>query len=579
MQRREFLGGLALAATARGASEQPEKKSATEALDLERKIQDTLAGRRPYEPLAYPYFSPDYKLPFTHIGTEKQLFLDNFMLEHLDGIERVIVKPRKHSRPLIEFSNLPWEGVAFNPLICAALYDPDDRKFKLWYTQSLSGDPYGTGQVLCYAESADALNWQKPLLATGIPYKEHKATNIVHADDVSGCGLALNPDRSDRDRKFLLLYSPVLEARKQGLRSFSRVAQSADGLRWKVISRDVEQRHQHESRIFWDESIRQWVAFSQYSHHWHYGPRSRQIGRQTSEDFIHWSPKEVVLSVDWDPTLDPDREFHDASIRKVGGLYIAIVGEAHTEPLWSSRTENVRGMYAGTVWRDQFRVSPALYVSRDGRRFTRAHGPEPWVENGPPGSQDYGFIAQTPAGALYHDGQMVIPYCAIPTKQWALPRRDWVMVPEPARRDQERALDEAKGFGTSGGDSSTDSKRLRRAVGGLLLREDGWAMLRPRNEHGRVLTKQFIFAGNQLRLNADCNFGYIRVELLNPLFEPYQGFSADDCDAVHHGTESIWHTLTWKGKADVRALWNKPVMIRFHLYQAELYAFQFVETA
>lgn len=208
---------------------------------MQHKIDDTLSGRRPYEPLAYPYFSPDYKLPFTHIGTEKQLFLDNFMLEHLEGVERAIAVPEKHPRPLIRNTNLPWEH-EFSGGVAAAMFDCDDRKFKMWYSQSLSGDLYSTGQVLCYAESTDALNWEKPLSERCFPYQEHKATSIVHADDVSGPGLAVNHDRSDPNRKFLLAYEPVLEARKQGLRVLSRVAASPDGLRLQVIARDTPQR-------------------------------------------------------------------------------------------------------------------------------------------------------------------------------------------------------------------------------------------------------------------------------------------------------------------------------------------------
>jgi hypothetical protein len=576
MRRREILKTFAAvgAATA-GAQTPPEKKSPTEPLDLEHKIRDTIAGRRPYEPLAYPYFSPDYKLPFLHIGTEKQLFVDNFVLEELAGVERVIVKPEKHPKLLLEYGGLPWEETAFNPLVTAALYDPDDKKFKMWYTQSLTGDPYGTGQVLCYAESRDGLAWERPLSERCIPFKEHKATNIVHADDCSGTGLALNPDRSDPERKFLLIYAPAIEARKQGLRFMSRVAASPDGLRWKVISRDVEQRHQHESKIFWDESIRQWVSYSQHSHHWHHGPRIRQMGRQTSPDFIRWSPKEVVLSTDWDPTLGPDREFHDGSVRKVGGLYLAIVAEAHTEPIWNSRTRTVRGMPAGAVWRDQFRVSLALYVGRDGRRFTRAHGPEAWLDNGPAGSFDHGYACQTPAGILVHGGSMIVPYIAIPIKQWTLPREDWVLVPEPARREYERLTAEARALGVD-----RDSTRFRRGVAGLVLREDGWARLSPRREQGRVLTKQFVFEGDRLRVNADCAFGHVRVELLDPMLQPYAGFGAADCDPIHDArTATQWHTVTWKGNADVRALWNKPVMAAFHLHEASLYAFEFVAGA
>ena len=42
---------------------------------------------------------------------------------------------------------------------------------------------------------------------------------------------------------------------------------------------------------------------------------------------MHWSPKEVVLSVDWEPNLPPHLEFHDMSVRKVGGQYIGVATE------------------------------------------------------------------------------------------------------------------------------------------------------------------------------------------------------------------------------------------------------------
>lgn len=576
MNRREWFGSLALGAAAlspsqvQGSGESPEKKSPTEPLDLEHKAADTLAGKRPYDPLSYPYFSPDYKLPFTHIGVERQLFLDNFMLEYLEGVKRVLTPPEKAPKPLIEPTGLPWES-SFNPIVAAAVRDPDAGNFKLWYTLSLSGDPYGTGQVLCIAESSDGLTWDKPLSSKGIPYWDQKATNIVHNDDVSGVGLVLNHNRSDPSRKFLLIYAPTIEARKKGARTLSRVAASPDGWKWNVISSDVDQRHQHESRIIWDESIQRWVAYGQYSHHWHYGPRLRQVGRQTSADFLHWSPKEVVLSPDWDPTIGPDREFHEGSVRKVGGLYIAIVGVAHTEPIWNSRTKTLRGMYAGTVWRDQFHVNMALYVSRDGRRFTRAHGPEPWVDNGPYGSQDYGYCCYTCADGMVHEGKTIIPYVAIPVKQWTLPREDWRLVPEAAREKYERDVAEANERGMG-----RDKKRGKRAIGGLVMREDGWAMLRPEREEGRVVTKQFVFEGDRLRINAECGMGRIRVEALDPAFEPYPGFSARECDALHDpDSKAVWHTVKWNGKSDVKALWNKPVMLRFHLQEAALYGFQF----
>ena len=62
----------------------PDKQSPTETLDVQRRIEETLAGRQPI-PDEYPYFSPEYDVRHLHIGTEKQLFLDNFILDHLEN--------------------------------------------------------------------------------------------------------------------------------------------------------------------------------------------------------------------------------------------------------------------------------------------------------------------------------------------------------------------------------------------------------------------------------------------------------------------------------------------------------------
>ena len=61
-------------------------------------------------------------------------------------MKRVVTPPEKAPKPLIEPTGLPWES-SFNPIVVAAVRDPDAGNFKLWYTVSLSGDPYGTGQV------------------------------------------------------------------------------------------------------------------------------------------------------------------------------------------------------------------------------------------------------------------------------------------------------------------------------------------------------------------------------------------------------------------------------------------------
>ena len=541
----------------------PERKSPTEPLDLGRKIEDTLTGRRPLDD-RYPYFPPDYEIPFLHIGTERQLFLDNSILDHLEDVERVFPQPVRPEEPLLTSGELPWEPFP-NPWPAAALHDPEEGKFKLWYAQSLSGGPYGDhGMVLCYAESTDCLHWEKPLSETCLPFEDHAATNIVLEDSGHHVGLVRNHDQSDPSRKYLMLYNPHDRARAQGKRTMSSVVASPDGLRWTTVNEDTPYRHHHFQRIIWDEAIQKWIGYSQYSHHWNYLHRKRQVGRQESADFIHWSPKEVVLSVDWEPDLPPHLEFHEMSVRKVGGLYIGITGEFMADPLWM--------VGDGHNWRDHAHTRLGLYVSRDGVRWRRVGGPGPWVDNRGPGSIDYGFVAVTVAGQLVHDGKTHILYLANPEKQHWFGRGydpPTPIVPEAAYQRAKQEWDDL-------GSLLDPYPRWKRSIGALILREDGWAELKPTCERGRVITRQFVFEGDTLKINADAYGGYVRVDVLDPHFQPYEGFSAEDCDPVCTDDPArIWHVVRWRGCADVRSLWNKPVRLVFHLHQASLYAFQF----
>ena len=195
---------------------------------------------------------------------------------------------------------MPPRGTSSTGLsLSSALYDPDDGKFKMWYIRDFE-ETYDK-RMLCYAETTDPLRWEKPLNEKCIPFNEHKATNIVLTDAGEDIALALNRDRSDESRKFLM------NLNKSFLVSSRRVA--VDG----AVSEEACFRKHHYQRPIWDESIQKWISYSQYSHHWNILHHKRQIGRQESADFVNWSPKRVVLSVDVDPNLPPNLEFHDMS--------------------------------------------------------------------------------------------------------------------------------------------------------------------------------------------------------------------------------------------------------------------------
>ncbi|NKB70964.1 MAG: hypothetical protein GKR89_28160 [Candidatus Latescibacteria bacterium] len=545
----------------------PEPQSPTEALDLQNKIADTLAGKRPFDN-RYPYFPPDYDVPFLHIGTERQLFLDNFILDHLENVERHFPKPERSAGPLVQGSELPWEKSA-SIFTAAALHDPEERKFKLWYCTSLGNDPFGDqGMIMCCAESTDCIHWEKPRYPDCIPHQDHSATNIVLEDSGHHITLARNHDQSDPARKYLLAHNPGGKAQAAGQGPLSTFSVSPDGRVWTTINEHTPYRHHHFQRPIWDASIQQWISYSQYSHHWNFLHQKRQIGRQTSDNFINWSPKEVVLSGDWDPNLPPHVEYHDLSVRKIGGLYIGILTEFAAEPQWCVRE--------GHNWRDTAYAGLSLHASRDGKRWQRVgNAAEYWVPTGPPGTYDYGFVNNTVAGQLVHEGKTYIMYGARGEKQSWYGRPEQVsadLMPESvfARGQRERqALV----------DTLDTYPRYGQTIGALILREDGWAQLKPTYEQGAVITRQFVFEGNTLRLNAEAYGGYLRVELLDPHFKPYPGFSTDQCQPITAANpDQIWHTVSWKDNADLRTLWNKPVRLVIHLHQASLYAFQFSQS-
>lgn len=537
----------------------PETKSPTEPGDLQRKAAAYLDGSRPVD-ARYPYVVPDYQVPFLHLGTRKQLFIDNFILDQLEGVQRRVVTPRKTAQPLIGYDDLPWERVQFNPGIAAALQDPDDGLFKMWYWQGTTGHVFNEGQVLCYAESENAVDWVKPLRSDCRPFQDHTRTNIVHGD-VSQLGVALNHDRSDPSRKYLLLNWPPQTAHGQtGTTRLSQVEASPDGIRWHRISAASTHPHHHEQKIFWDRNIERYVAYSQYSHHQNFTSRKRQIGRMESADFIRWSPKEMVLSSDWESDVPPNLEYHDMTVYPVGDQYVGIAAAFMAEPFWQERD--------GHNWRDQAFTHLLLFTSRDGRRFQRVGGTDPWSRNGPPGSRDYGMSCFCAAPApLYHRGEMVIPYMANPFKQnWFAHDPPSPVRPQAPFRTEQDAW-QAR--------NALQDRQLTRCANGLILRADGWVALEPTYEQGTVLTKQFVFEGDTLWVNCACAYGFLRAEILGPDFAPYPGFGQSDCVPLHATDEDqAWHAMHWASGADLRALWNKPVRIRFHLREVSLYGFR-----
>ena len=83
------------------------------------------------------------------IVRSKHIFIDDYIIEDLTGLEKVLNQPVKHG-------GNPILGVDDHlNLYGAVLHDKEDNLFKMWYELW-----YGSG--LCYATSANGVRWTKP---------------------------------------------------------------------------------------------------------------------------------------------------------------------------------------------------------------------------------------------------------------------------------------------------------------------------------------------------------------------------------------------------------------------------------
>ena len=132
----------------------------------------------------------------THIGTQKQLFIDDYIVEQMSSVKRVLNHGVKAPNNPVVRADRPWETnyLRLNKIV----YDDKDGLFKMWYSTmdefkskkepgagyraewtlegdsftrvnvpdpyGYYGDPNGDGSKLCFATSKDGVHWQKPNL-------------------------------------------------------------------------------------------------------------------------------------------------------------------------------------------------------------------------------------------------------------------------------------------------------------------------------------------------------------------------------------------------------------------------------
>ncbi len=106
------------------------------------------------------------------------------------------------------------------------------------------------------------------------------------------------------------------------------------------------------------------------------------------------------------------------------------------------------------------------------------------------------------------------------------------------------------------------------------LRLDGFASAHAPYAGGELLTKPFTFSGNRLYLNfATSAAGGIRAELQDAQGQPLPGYALNDCEELVGNTCDA--VVRWREGAELHAWTGKPVRLRFVMKDADLYALRF----
>ena len=95
----------------------------------------------------------------------KQLFIDDYIIDEMQGVTKVLNRSVKHPKNPLAVPDLPWEKNSFYAN-GSAIYDSQDKLFKIWiHLWKHQGDELAaTVGLYGYLTSTDGVEWRKPII-------------------------------------------------------------------------------------------------------------------------------------------------------------------------------------------------------------------------------------------------------------------------------------------------------------------------------------------------------------------------------------------------------------------------------
>jgi hypothetical protein len=471
--------------------------------------------------------------------SESELFhyplLDEEVIADLRDVRLAPHPPQRFAGNPVLRLDQSWERNALFGFM-SVVFDADDQLFKAWYSvlyYNEKGDRR-IGGALAYATSPDGITWAKPHLGL-IEHDGSKANNLI-IPILRSLHFRVILDQSELlpERKFkMLFYFRTAEMAFAGMFTPINVAYSSDGIHWTMPRwiNPVIPEGTDALGLHYDANRRRYVAFLRPERN-----TPRWVCVSESADFVHWTPRRLILSPDEkDP---PDgREFYGMVAAACDRYFVGLLEIYHTlHEGWTAH--HPLPPDAPANWET---VDIQLAFSRDGDNWKRTVAREPFIPVGEPGSWDAGMV---------FPGQAVL----------ARGNETWIYY---------------HGFGERHYDALRPGYRLepqRSGCGLVKLAKDRFVAATATNE-GIVTTQVLKVIPEALEVNAATQ-GAVRVELTTPFGRPVKGFTRQDCDPFDGDATN--HRVTWRRNAsmkDAHAEVIGGVVLRFYLERANLFAF------
>ena len=474
------------------------------------------------------------------LGNRLELFVDPFLIDTMDGTALKLHTPRDEG-PVLTFDR-PWEG----PVSGYVTVLFDEGRYRLYYRGGSSSKPGGI-QVTCYAESSDAIHWERPNLGLYEVCGTRENNVILDGDDELTHNFAPfidgNP-AAPKEERFKALAGGM-----KGVFAFV----SEDGIHWRkkwdhpVFNQPVSS-FDSLNCPFWSESEGKYLFyFRTYRFDATLGYEIRSVSRAESTDFEHWGPIDGGEMNFGDTLREHLYTTQTAPYYRAPQIYIATAARLIPTRHVLDAEEKANLDVLPGVFFDGCSEGVVM-TTRGGKRFDRTFM-EGFIR---PGLEIGDWV---PRGNYPSRG--IVPTGIVKEKP-ARPQRPYGDLGE-----REMSMFARRWYGQKNHSLCRYSMRI-----------DGIASVNAPFAGGEFVTKPLTFTGSELVLNAATSAeGWMQVEILDEAGFPIPGFSVEDSPLLTGNW--LAKPVRWESGKSVGDLAGKTVRLRFVMRDADLYSVRF----